>query len=1732
MDNHSKNSKSLDNPEASPKKLPLRSSLLETVQHIAPSPKRQPPRQVSQQKYPNSHFQPIYSQPYPKQQPIFPDSAHIHAQSGTQSINPSQPPPFESIHSSHSSISSKNPPINAEPDSYSYSSREIRPQDYPPHHAQQYNNPTSSSHHIAYSSHYDEIPVRDPSSIPQTKPIYTVTSDSVKKPLMPTPDYIHEPNREHAQSRSSHSNLYDKEHPRSTSNPSNYPPSYQNPSYHPHSNPRAYRDSEYEPTADDKVKSMHPSSVDKSSSLLWDSASSRGGKPPPGSNSMAPNPEFVPPDTSGAYHHYPPDQNPSVPHHPDQVAARNSFLENEEYSNGKKINVRDALSYLDLVKIQFQHQPEIYNHFLEIMKDFKSNQIDTPGVIERVSDLFRGYNHLIEGFNTFLPPGYSIEPPDHYYGSVKVISPTGKSKYSNNPEIAPMISPTSEFSHSEAQYPKPAKIYKKQPIARKSPKPTTISQLPLLPQTVPVTNPSDPQFNMQPVFKPDFPKSPTYRHNDSGIVMYPPKQQPMEFNHAINFVNRIKMRFSNDTERYSEFLDILQTYQREAGPIHEIYEKMSTLFADAPDLLAEFKNFLPEDTDASSQQQFTNSQRIHNPNVPEGQYVPPENLDEYSGPNYEPGMGRYPPVGNFTPSIPGDVYNGYTHQPSNFYGQNASTEQPQQKQLYKKKRNSGQGDISSISSHPKRRKEIPDDYPPNDINFSEKYDLGYAKPIPPKEFIFFEKIKNSIGKSPEYFEFIKLLDMYNREVLDENALLEHAYNLIGSNVELFEWFKSFLDSISTSHEPSSTFEYPIESGQDMPVSLQDNISSVKPSDEIELTPVSTRPNLENCRSYGPSYRLLPERETKYKCSGRDIMCNEVLNDEWVSHPTWASEETEFVHHKKNAFEDALFRCEEDRHQMEIEIENNFYLIQALSSTLLKLESLSEEERQKFTLPVGLGTNSEALPRRALRKVYGNQRAAEILNALHSHPYAAIPIILKRLKLKDEEWRKQRREMIQTWRQTDVKNFYKALDHQGPTFKTNDRKMLSAKYLISEIEKLRKKSLEENQDNKPKSTELRHRYQIETNFGDTSLIIDIIKMICVYISKQHSMFINGEKSEILDFINKFFGVFMSLNYDPKFIEIKKWFDSDADVLLEELVLDEKSSDKTSSDDNSETDPKNPEDSSYNTKEVLSQNSTNSNLNSNVSPSGSELEPKAKSETANAEPADESKATYQSSVKPNDASSEIQLKRNLSLPLTKLSKVSSMSWLNNKITPITPMSTTVPTNPISKANSGSNTKSVPSPKSPSLDKKESNSSIHPSNLSANNDVAMEDSKSVETTDDIPDSRVFYCNSSVFVFIRLFETLYSRLETIKQTQKSELYKYRDNNNKTKSTNTLNLAYVPESLMGYDLSTIEYYEVIKRLIIKLLNGQLDSSSFEDSARYLFGIKAYLLLTVDKVISLVTKQLQLIVNEPKCTDLINLFLEMGVTNKSNLREYISYRTKSQNIIGESELVFRFDYLSKLQALTIQLLKQEDSTLDMNLSMEDKWAYYVDSYILYEPTEGIPEAKKIFYIFIQKSKEGSEQSDSLDSKILGTNSLDSTGKSESLNSGEEANAPAEEQGSAPAKGGQSPLPDKPESELSSPSTNAISEYFPIQPYLSRNLKNVSTDEREFVVFCNSELEIKIPVNTYKLCFLTGSQDTYVNASRRSEYKGPDKLKLYEESIKSRNEKWTKFSESHLNKQEK
>ena len=83
-----------------------------------------------------------------------------------------------------------------------------------------------------------------------------------------------------------------------------------------------------------------------------------------------------------------------------------------------------------------------------------------------------------------------------------------------------------------------------------------------------------------------------YEITDDGIKTPPNARQPVEFNQAITYVNKIKHRFERDERVYKTFLEILDMYRRGLKNISHVYEEVAQLFADHDDLLKEFTYFI------------------------------------------------------------------------------------------------------------------------------------------------------------------------------------------------------------------------------------------------------------------------------------------------------------------------------------------------------------------------------------------------------------------------------------------------------------------------------------------------------------------------------------------------------------------------------------------------------------------------------------------------------------------------------------------------------------------------------------------------------------------------------------------------------------------------------------------------------------------------------------------------------------------------------------------------------------------------------------------------------------------------------------------------------------------------------------------------------------------------------------------------------------------------------------
>ncbi|KAL5078447.1 hypothetical protein RYX36_017431 [Vicia faba] len=88
------------------------------------------------------------------------------------------------------------------------------------------------------------------------------------------------------------------------------------------------------------------------------------------------------------------------------------FLPTEYRDDELRLEQKDALAFVKKVGDVFQGKnKKKYDEFLEILKYFKAQRIDTSVVVERVKELFKRHTNLILEFNAFLPKNYRITRP-------------------------------------------------------------------------------------------------------------------------------------------------------------------------------------------------------------------------------------------------------------------------------------------------------------------------------------------------------------------------------------------------------------------------------------------------------------------------------------------------------------------------------------------------------------------------------------------------------------------------------------------------------------------------------------------------------------------------------------------------------------------------------------------------------------------------------------------------------------------------------------------------------------------------------------------------------------------------------------------------------------------------------------------------------------------------------------------------------------------------------------------------------------------------------------------------------------------------------------------------------------------------------------------------------------------------------------------------------------------------
>ncbi|KAE9353784.1 hypothetical protein PF008_g4823 [Phytophthora fragariae] len=677
----------------------------------------------------------------------------------------------------------------------------------------------------------------------------------------------------------------------------------------------------------------------------------------------------------------------------------------------RELRVEDALLYLDQVKQQFGDQPDIYNQFLDVMKDFKAQAIDTPGVILRVSTLFRGYPNLILGFNTFLPPGYRIRPDT----SIEVIP----SQMAGRGGVQ-----QSMYAGVGAQQPSNANMGHRPP-------PVTIPPPPYSPPELHKPTPSSrqqlaPAGQMKAGGKPkkQQQQAPT---PGGGNAAARSSTNPVEFDHAIHYVTTIKQRFADEPETYKEFLAILHTYQKEQRSIRQVLDQVSHLFRDHPDLLREFTFFLPDAVQEQAKERLNRAAE----KAQQRKDQMAQRARKYGTSQGYQQSDRRDDLGADSPSsaaMKGGRLMGEDEDAYMKYG----------------KKGSGRGykdDDHRLSGKALERREKERERERNRAQFNHKrakrrpYDgkerrayLAISDVLLDKEeWNIFEKIKKILPSRDNWREFLKCLELYSQEVLDRNEMLSLIRNLFGRHTELVEEFDHLLCSHGVQKTPKEIWPF-------IPLAETD---------------------LSQCRRATPSYRGLPASYPIPPCSHRSALEKQVCNDSWVSVPT-GSEDFSFKSMRKNQYEEALFKCEDERFEIDMVIEANASTISVLEPLAHEIEVLKKtkdsngDDDKMWNYVVDKGT-FRVTHLNAITRIYGDA-GTEILDLLRKYPAGAIPVTLKRLKQKDEEWRRAREDLNHQWKEVNEKNYHKSLDHSSFYFKQKDKKQTSMKMMMQEAKK--------------------------------------------------------------------------------------------------------------------------------------------------------------------------------------------------------------------------------------------------------------------------------------------------------------------------------------------------------------------------------------------------------------------------------------------------------------------------------------------------------------------------------------------------------------------------------------------------------------------------------------------------------------------------------------------------------
>lgn len=106
--------------------------------------------------------------------------------------------------------------------------------------------------------------------------------------------------------------------------------------------------------------------------------------------------------------------------------------------------------------------------------------------------------------------------------------------------------------------------------------------------------------------------------------------------------------------------------------------------------------------------------------------------------------------------------------------------------------------------------------------------------------------------------------------------------------------------------------------------------------------------------------------------------------------------------------------------------------------------------------------------------------------------------------------------------------------------------------------------------------------------------------------------------------------------------------------------------------------------------------------------------------------------------------------------------------------------------------------------------------------------------------------------------------------------------------------------------------------------------------------------------LTLLVRQIHLINQDGRGSQLLELLMVERSVSRTSPRHQMVYRHACEEVIGADEHLFRFEWLASQESLIIQLMSSDETTMPTaKLDQAGAWSYYLDSYALDQPTEGL-----------------------------------------------------------------------------------------------------------------------------------------------------------------------------------